>query len=189
MQFLRHFVKYTLHCLQIKQFVDLKIKYMKILIIEDKPLHIASAEKFAQESGHEVVIINNYDDANCVLKHEARWDKTTQDFVITKLLDYDMVMTDLFLPISRPHLTADVCPFEGTEQPYGITLMLKAMTLGVKKVGIITDGNHHTHPMIYALRDATCIQSIGDVNFCINIGGLRPGEAKNWDTLFKELNK
>ena len=77
---------------QVLSYKDFKNKIsMKILIIEDKEKNLLSAQKFASECGHEVVIINNYDDAAKALNRKRENGEL-------KPLDYDMVMTDLFLP-------------------------------------------------------------------------------------------
>jgi CheY-like chemotaxis protein len=155
---------------------------MKILIIEDKPKHILSAEKFAKECGHEVVIVDNYDDANKALNRKYE----NGEF---KPFDYDMVMTDLFLPASKDNLPADVYKtFEGVEQPYGIALMLKAITQGAKKAGILTDSNHHTNPMTNALDFFAKMKNIGDATFCVMQLRLAPEDVKDWNVLFEKLN-
>ena len=117
---------------------------MNILIIEDKEKHILSAEKFATESGHSVTIATTYDEAEkalCGEDHFGRKDPVT---------NFDVVLTDMFLPASRSGL-ADPSEFRGTEQPYGLSFMLLAMRTGVKTIGLLTDGNHHANPMIWAL--------------------------------------
>lgn len=117
---------------------------MRILIIEDDEKHILSAKKFAQECGHEVTIVTSYDEAEKALCGDDRMAREEP------IKNFDVVMTDLFLPCSAEGL-GDPGTFWLVDQPYGLTLALLAMRTGVKAVGIFTDGNHHSHPMIWAL--------------------------------------
>ncbi len=118
---------------------------MRILIIEDNPQHILSAEKFAKECGHEVAMAKSYDEAEKALCGENRFgsDKPIKNF--------DVVLTDLMLPVSNNGMAYPE-KFLGTEQPYGLTLAFTAMRLGTKAIGILSGGvNHHHHPILWAL--------------------------------------
>lgn len=117
---------------------------MRILIIEDKEKHLLSAKKFAEECGHPVTIVTDYDAAEKALSGDDRFgrEKTIKNF--------DVVMSDLMMPASKNGMGSPA-EFAGKEQPYGLSLIMLAMRTGVKAVGILTDGGHHNHPMIWAL--------------------------------------
>jgi CheY-like chemotaxis protein len=120
---------------------------MRILIIEDKPKHILSAEKFAKECGKEVVIVKSYDEAEKALCGEDRFGRGEP------VKNFEVVLTDMMLPASLTGIGNydKKKAVEGTEQPYGLSLMMLAMRTGVKAVGLLTDGGHHDHPLTWAL--------------------------------------
>lgn len=122
---------------------------MRILIIEDKAQHILSAEKFANECGHDVVIVKSYDEASKEFlgfdRQADKPDKLPQKF--------DVVLTDLLMPASSIGLS-DSSKFAGIEQPYGLNIILLAMSRGVKAIGLLSDGSHHDHPCSIALDGA-----------------------------------
>lgn len=116
---------------------------MRVLIVEDNELHIASARKFASETEHQVTIVTNYDQAENELC--AQGDRFGRKESEPK---YDVLLTDLFLPAST---TGQGDKSHQREMPYGATLVLLAMRSGIKKIALLTDGNHHAHPLIWAL--------------------------------------
>lgn len=116
---------------------------MKILIIEDKPLHILCAEQFAKESDHEITILTTYHEAEKALCGEDRFGRKPYE------QKFDVLLTDLLLPASKAGQGND--NYTGQQMPYGVVLALLAMRTGVKKIGLLTDGNHHAHPFIWAL--------------------------------------
>jgi hypothetical protein len=75
--------------------------------------------------------------------------------------------------------------------PYGPVVALHALAKGVKKVGILTSGNHHADPFVFAF-DALPGFSAGDTKVvCSNNmqGQLQAGGAwvKNWARLLAEV--
>lgn len=116
---------------------------MKILIIEDKPKHLLTAKLFAEESGHDVTIVTNYKEAEKALCGDR-----DMHFGRTFNQQYDVVLTDLLLP-SSPEGQADKS--SKGEMPYGVIFILLAMRIGVKHIALLTDGNHHNHPFIWAI--------------------------------------
>lgn len=122
---------------------------MRILIIEDKAKHILSAEKFAKECGHEVVIATSYDDAEKLLcSNNEEYDNDNRFGRRAFVHTFDVVLTDLLLPVS---VTGQSNRDISGEMPYGLSLIILAMRTGVKKIGLLTDGGHHDHPFIWAL--------------------------------------
>lgn len=58
--------------------------------------------------------------------------------------DFDVVLTDLMVPASAQACSGS--ELVGTEMPIGTTIALLALVVGVKKVAVVTDMNHHKHP-------------------------------------------
>lgn len=154
---------------------------MKILIIEDNEKHLQSARKFADECGHTVTIAKNYDEAEEALCGEDRFGRHEP------VKAFDVVLTDLMMPASKTGLgTTD---YIGTEQPYGLNLLMVAMRTGVKAVGLLTDGNHHSHPMTWALDTMRGYVGkpfmIGDVTvLCSSNGPLIYNNIESSDPLY-----
>lgn len=60
--------------------------------------------------------------------------------------DFDAVLTDLLVPASRQAMGPDGYEFIGKEMPLGTVIALLALTVGITKVAVVTDMNHHNHP-------------------------------------------
>ena len=60
--------------------------------------------------------------------------------------NFDVVLTDLLVPASRQAQGPDGMGMVGQEMPLGATIALLAIAVGVKKVAVVTDMNHHNHP-------------------------------------------
>jgi hypothetical protein len=72
-------------------------------------------------------------------RNEARKSATTYP-------DFDVVLTDLLVPASRQAQGGEGTKFVGQEMPLGSIIALLALVNGVKKVAVVTDMNHHSHP-------------------------------------------
>ena len=106
---------------------------MKILVIEDKELHQASARETL--AGHDLTIVSSYDAAVKLLGSK---------------FDFEAVLSDLMMPMSRTTLADGV--FNPKEQvPYGFILVLMAAAGGVKYGAVVTDTIHHQGPLSAAL--------------------------------------
>ncbi|MBI2410936.1 MAG: hypothetical protein HYV32_03555 [Candidatus Kerfeldbacteria bacterium] len=102
---------------------------MKILIMDDNPLHRAAAQ--AQLNDHELTVVSTYDDAQAL---------------IGKKHDFDVVLVDLLMPPSKKNLNSQGKRFTRKEMPVGIFLALLAARFGAKYVAVVTDAGHHDHP-------------------------------------------
>jgi len=60
--------------------------------------------------------------------------------------NFDVVLTDLLVPASRQAQGPQGEEMVGKEMPLGATIALLAIAVGVKKVAVVTDMNHHNHP-------------------------------------------
>lgn len=95
----------------------------------------------------------------------SAWDKSVSDETRKKYWDeqrkahkesrlpfaYDAVLLDLMLPATRAAMGDAGMKFVGQLMPYGYSLAIHAIQNGAKKVGILTETNHHMHPMSAAL--------------------------------------
>lgn len=131
---------------------------MKILVVEDKPENIKAAESFL--TGHEVTIVTGFDQAY-ELFHPDSGDP--------KEAPFEVVLTDVMLPKGGNRCMS----YEGQElarrqgtMPYGPIIALHALQAGVKKIGIITSGDHHADPFVFAFDFLRGFTS-GEINvFC-----------------------
>lgn len=100
---------------------------LRILIIDDEPMNIASAKKTL--AGHRLSTVTGYEDAMNILEKEK----------------FNVVLTDLHLPMSSKMLSDKAFKL-GELIPYGILLMVEAARRGAKHVAVVTDLNHHDDP-------------------------------------------
>ena len=120
---------------------------LKILVIDDKTEHRASAEEL-KVAGHEVTICGSYDKALDLLEEEI----VIGDGGVTKSqVHYDLVLTDLLLPAGRYRQGGEGERLVGQEMPLGMNLALLAAVRGVPTTIVVSDKDHHSHPASAAL--------------------------------------
>ena len=126
---------------------------MKILVIDDNPVHQASARETL--AGHDVTVAKSYEEGFKILvpleayKYVRRGEKGAY---------YDVVLSDLLMPPSGI-MMADREKFAGQEQPLGWALVLRAVLNGARYVALVSETSHHDHPAAYALE---CIDANRD---------------------------
>jgi CheY-like chemotaxis protein len=108
---------------------------MKILVIDDSPIHQAAAKKQLGEH-HDLTVVGSYDEGQALLGYE-KWDRHSDKH------DFEVVLVDLLMPPSR-QMQSDSRAWE--EMPVGIFLAILAAKNGAKYVAVLTDSNHHSHP-------------------------------------------
>jgi CheY-like chemotaxis protein len=64
---------------------------------------------------------------------------------------YDIVLLDLMMPATDAAMGNEGSRLVGQLMPYGYSLAYHAIDNGAKMVGVLTDTNHHVHPMSAAL--------------------------------------
>lgn len=108
---------------------------LNILVIEDTPLHLISAEQqFTERSNYVLTIAKNYEQGKKIL---ASKDKL-----------FDVLLTDLMMPKGGYETMGP----KGMEyvfdlMPYGFSLAFLGAKQNIPYIGIVTDVNHHDHPM------------------------------------------
>jgi CheY-like chemotaxis protein len=120
---------------------------LNILIVEDKPKNIAAAQR--QLEGHNLVIVSGFDDALTALKRNGYARRTVESPDT-----FDAVLTDCMYPKGGTACMgpkgAAVVNCQG-EMPYGPMIVLHAIECGIPFIGLITQGNHHDDPFVFAL--------------------------------------
>lgn len=102
---------------------------MKILVIDDNPLHQTSARQTLV--GHDINVVGTHTDA-----HE----------VLVKSEPFDAVLCDLLMPAGGMAQGDKGWEYVGQEMPVGFGLALLAVLRGAKMVFVATATNHHDHP-------------------------------------------
>ena len=119
---------------------------MRILIVDDDPNNIKSAQDqtaLFEEAGHTVTIIDNF---------QVAFDLIDESFGLTdKPFDFDIGLFDLWMPIGDWTRSVFTPPsswnpvYKGVKPeqlPAGLVFVLKFLQQN-KKVGIVTDSDHH----------------------------------------------
>lgn len=109
---------------------------MKILVIEDKQIHQDSARETL--AGHDVTIVGSFDEAKEVLS-------------LSRSFDFDVVLTDMMIPVSARWVRRKDGFDPSTLVPYGFIFALRAAERGAKYIALLTDTNHHQGAMSNAL--------------------------------------
>lgn len=111
---------------------------MKILVVDDKQLNRDSAFETLGDD-HDVTVADSFDEAMHLL---VATDDPSGPF--------DAVLTDMEMPMSSNNIQPPIYQ-PGVEVPYGPFIVLRAALVGVKYIGMFTDGHHHSGPMQAAL--------------------------------------
>lgn len=126
---------------------------LKILVVEDNEFHREAARQ--QLVGHNVTIVNDYAhgyellhggwnlEKNRSLPDGLSMEERTE--MSNVYPEWDVVLVDLMLPASMCGVNGND-ELVGVQMPIGTTLALLALRNGTKKVAVITDMNHHSHP-------------------------------------------
>ncbi len=101
----------------------------RILVIEDSELHQISAREQFKEYILEIAV--DYESGVKAIEKVP-----------------DVMLTDLMMPKGNANtLSPEGMQYLFDEFPYGFPLALLAAKQGVKYIGVVTDINHHNHPM------------------------------------------
>jgi len=136
---------------------------MKILVVDDNFNNLIAAEDQLGQN-HELVTVLTYGQAVALIKEQ----------------EWDVVMTDLMMPVEELGDMAYPANFEGQEMPYGLILALLAQQMEVPNIFIVTMADHHEHPIAWALdqvEGGNLIQVYGNNCPVVKMNGER---VKNW---------
>ncbi len=145
-----------------KKTKDKETSKLKVLIIEDNPLHLHTAKRFAEESGHEVTVVSTLKEAQEALR--ATFDGF---FPEKERKMYDVVLTDLYLKTSIFGIGHNLIDGLPKETPYGFIIALFALMVGVKNIGVLTDADRHKDALVRGAHMIRAYKStaIGNANF------------------------
>lgn len=130
----------------------------KILIVEDNQRHLETVDQLIAE-GHQVDIVNTFAGAIDKLTNSDRPYYTPVISDETEKKRYDVVLTDLMLPYGYgPMRNVDD---RSVESPLGFGIIFASARLGIPKVGLLTDTNHHDTP-VSATMDHIKIPLLGE---------------------------
>ena len=107
---------------------------MRILVVDDSLRHLDAARKCLAE--HELTLVDSYGEAMKLLAPNA---------------PFDAVLSDLMMPAEPQTLGPEGYKFLGHQMPIGFVVAFRAAQAGVKRIAVITDANHHNHPISAAL--------------------------------------
>jgi CheY-like chemotaxis protein len=105
---------------------------------------------------------------------------------------FDVVLTDVMIPKGGDRCMSDEGASLARRQgpmPYGPVIALRAVQIGIKRIGILTSGSHHHDPFVFAF-DGLEGFSAGDVKlYCSNhIDTENDGFcAKDWARMLNAL--
>lgn len=149
-----------------------KPRAREVLVFDDSWAHIeAAAEQLSTE--HNLTVAMTYDRAEWLVKNEL----------------FDAVLLDLLVPASAKMLGGEGEKYVGQEMPLTPILAFLALNRGVKKVGILTDADHHNHPASAALDVFHQPFSVGDVKIVISNSSLGLDGRKDWRGLLAKLDE
>ncbi|MDO8598650.1 MAG: response regulator [bacterium] len=152
---------------------------MRILVVDDNRRHLEAArEQLGQE--HEITCLDAYEDAIERLRTEPP----------------EVLLADLLMPAEPYMLGPDGLRYLGHEMPIGLILALIAARAGVGRIAVITDANHHNHPMSAAVdwinpaywsAESTRTLRVEDARVLIAHAPLLPDGRKDWTTALAAL--
>ena len=145
---------------------------MKILLVDDSVKHRRAGKRQLEALGHEVVALCDYTEA----REEA------------KKGGFDVALIDLLMPAEPQTLGVEaVKEFVGTEIAIGFPMAISLAILGIGKIAVVTDTNHHNHPMSAAVDWFQGKVQIAGASVIITHAYLNSDGAKDWEAALKSL--
>ena len=135
-----------------------------------------------------MTVVSGFDQAIELI--ERPWNIEEENFQAL----FDVVLTDCMFPKG-----GDMCMGTGyeakqeyltKEMPYGPMVVFKAIQVGIKYIGLITMGNHHKDPFVFALDEVNGFKSkklsVVITNYCSVASKTEPAiQVKNWKRLLE----
>jgi CheY-like chemotaxis protein len=146
---------------------------MRILLVDDNIKHRRAGIRQLEALGHEVIALCDYGEARQRAKKES----------------FDVALIDLLMPAEPTTLGEKACQeFVGLEISIGFPLMLCLSYLGIKKIAVATDTNHHDHPMSAAIDwFRSAVLTVNDSTVIIMHSPMCQDGTKNWEKILAEL--
>lgn len=148
---------------------------MKILLVDDTLRHRRAGVEQLHGLGHEVVAVASYGDVRRVCREHQ----------------FDAALLDLMMPAEPDTLGPEaIVKHVGTETPIGFGLLAYLVfVIGVRKVAIATDTNHHHHPAS-AFVDwfGWGYKEADGLRILVRHAPVSGDGVKDWAAVFKELD-
>lgn len=178
----------------------MKVREMRILVIDDSRTNLDAALAQLKGKGHEVTVSQFYDTG--AEYFEAEYDEAKMQRILAEQgiqqgdqgyyaakrqaqaqsrlpLPFDVVLVDLLMPASANMQGPDGRKFVGQEMPIGIFLALLAAKAGAKHVAVFTDTDHHSHPAS-ACFDAFNQSETSPTPFTVEGAQVLLSNTRNW---------
>ncbi|MFH1405266.1 MAG: hypothetical protein ABIH21_04190 [Patescibacteria group bacterium] len=137
----------------------------KLLVVDDNPVHRRSAtEQF--KATHNLMALDRYNDVRKVIeKHSS---------------EISLFLCDLLMPAESQTLGPEGQNFIGQEVAIGFALALFAISHDVQHVVVLTDTNHHNHPMSAVVDWVGGCKYNSKTRLDIRHAHLREDGSKDW---------
>mgnify|MGYP001580843567 CR=1 FL=1 len=156
------------------------IAKLDILVIEDTEKHRESASEQLKE--HDLSLAKNYGEGEKLLI-EGR--------------PYNVLLTDLMMPKgNRETMGPEGIKYVFDLLPFGFPLAFLAAKKGIPYIGVVTDINHHNHPISAAIDpisgaywhdSETYLYRLNDSKVGIFHAPFIEGERKDWNKVLEVL--
>ena len=148
---------------------------MNILVVDDNHQHLIATSSLSEK--HHVTVTDSYERATEIINFG----------------DVDVLLTDLLMPAEAGKLGPTGMNYLGHEIPIGLVLAIRAAQTGIKYVAVVTDTNHHDHPMSAAVDWISYQDQKGQSHFFIEKtktivthAPMKDG-VKDWDVVLAML--
>ncbi len=145
---------------------------MRILLADDQVRQRRAGKTQLETAGHEVTVVGQYNEARELAKQEP----------------FDFALIDLLMPAEASTLGDEGIKHLGEQDGFGFPLAIELAHLNVGAIAVVTDMNHHNHPMA-AVVDWFLgrVLSINNKTVIIRQAVLTSDGNKNWLVALEEL--
>lgn len=146
---------------------------MKVLLLDDSVKHRRAGKRQLEALGHEVIALGDYTEAMQLARSDS----------------FDVALIDLLMPAESMMLGTDaVREHLGKEIGVGFPMLLILSTLGISKIAVATDTNHHNHPMS-ALVDwfERMSMEVNSAHVLVMHAPMHEDGTKNWGEVLNRL--
>ncbi len=146
---------------------------MNILLLDDTLKHRKAGKAQLEALGHTVLALCDYGEARKVAKEQQ----------------FDVALIDLLMPAEPTTLGPEaIKEWVGREIAVGFPMVLELSRLGIKRIAVVTDTNHHHHPMsaIVDWFHGVALE-VNGAKVLINYAPLLEGGVKDWARILSLL--
>lgn len=146
---------------------------MRILLADDQVRQRRAGKTQLEAAGHEVIAVGQYNEARELAKQQP----------------FDFALIDLLMPAEPNTLGTEGMKYLGEQDGFGFPLAIELAHLNIGAIAVVTDMNHHNHPMA-AVVDWFLGRtlSINGKTVIIRQAALTSDGNKNWLVALEELS-